>query len=164
MKLLPSWIREFVNIPVDDRQLADDLTMAGISVEGIDETRLQRLRSRHHPQSRRRHEPLRRRARCAAVYNVDLKSIAPKLRSTGRQTSASIFGPEQCARYSSRIVRGVTIKPSPEYISRRLTLLGRVPSTTPPTPPTTRCRNSGIPRTPSISTSSKEQDRCSPRQ
>ena len=35
--------------------------------------------------------------------------------------------PEQCARYSSRIVRGVTIKPSPEDIWRRLTLLGSRP-------------------------------------
>ena len=35
MRLLPSWLREFVTIPADDTKLADDLTMAGISIEGV---------------------------------------------------------------------------------------------------------------------------------
>ena len=35
MKLLPQWIRDFVDLKVDDRQLAEDLTAAGIAVEGI---------------------------------------------------------------------------------------------------------------------------------
>jgi phenylalanyl-tRNA synthetase beta chain len=34
MKLSPLWIREFVELSVDDRRLADDLTAAGIAVEG----------------------------------------------------------------------------------------------------------------------------------
>jgi len=35
MKLSPQWIREFVQLSVDDRRLAGDLTAAGIAVEGI---------------------------------------------------------------------------------------------------------------------------------
>src|ERR1700733_7267985 len=35
MKLSPQWIREFVELAVDDRRLAEDLTGAGIAVEGI---------------------------------------------------------------------------------------------------------------------------------
>src|SRR3982751_5119700 len=35
MKLSPQWIRDFVNVPVDDRRLAEDLTGIGIAVEGI---------------------------------------------------------------------------------------------------------------------------------
>ena len=35
MKLSPAWIREFVQLSVDDRRLAEDLTAAGIAVEGI---------------------------------------------------------------------------------------------------------------------------------
>ena len=129
MKLLPSWIRDFVDLEVDDRQLADDLSMAGISVEGIDEhdgysiyevdITTNRVDAMNHYGVARE---------CAAIYNVDLKSIAPKLRSTGDANfRIYIQAPEQCARYSARIVRGVTIKPSPEYISRRLTLLGSRP-------------------------------------
>jgi phenylalanyl-tRNA synthetase beta chain len=35
MKLSPQWIRDFVDLPVDDRRLAEDLTSIGIAVEGI---------------------------------------------------------------------------------------------------------------------------------
>src|SRR6202007_697099 len=35
MKLSSNWIRDFVDLNVDDRRLAEDLTNVGISVEGI---------------------------------------------------------------------------------------------------------------------------------
>ena len=35
MKIIPSWLREFVSVPADDRQLAEDLTLIGIAVESI---------------------------------------------------------------------------------------------------------------------------------
>src|SRR5205814_10031368 len=35
MKLSAQWIRDFVDLSVDDRRLADDLTNVGIGVEGI---------------------------------------------------------------------------------------------------------------------------------
>src|ERR1700747_926073 len=35
MKLSPQWIREFVDLAVDDQRLAEDLTGVGIAVEGI---------------------------------------------------------------------------------------------------------------------------------
>jgi hypothetical protein len=35
MKLSSQWVREFVELKVDNRQLAEDLTAAGIAVEAI---------------------------------------------------------------------------------------------------------------------------------
>src|SRR5579883_40821 len=144
MKLLPSWIRDFVELDVDDHQLADDLSMAGISVEGIDEhdgysiyevdITTNRVDAMNHYGVARE---------CAAIYDVDLKRISPVILNEGvgrisgapesknlkRAEGASSFriyiqAPDECARYSARIVRGVTIRQSPEYIARRLTLLG----------------------------------------
>ena len=77
MRLLPSWLREFVNIPVDDTKLADDLAMAGISVEGviseggetvydIDITPNRVDAMNHYGVARD----------CAAVYNSDVKPSA----------------------------------------------------------------------------------------
>ena len=37
MRILPAWLREFVDVPADDRQLAEDLTSAGIAVESVEE-------------------------------------------------------------------------------------------------------------------------------
>src|SRR5271170_4093998 len=34
MKISPQWVREFVELAVDDRRLAEDLTGVGIAVEG----------------------------------------------------------------------------------------------------------------------------------
>src|SRR6202011_6278933 len=35
MKISPEWVREFVELAVDDQRLAEDLTAVGIAVEGI---------------------------------------------------------------------------------------------------------------------------------
>jgi phenylalanyl-tRNA synthetase beta chain len=35
MKISPQWVREFVDLTIDDRRLAEDLTSVGIAVEGI---------------------------------------------------------------------------------------------------------------------------------
>src|SRR5258708_33879737 len=35
MKISPHWLRDFVDIPVDYARLADELTLAGVAVEGI---------------------------------------------------------------------------------------------------------------------------------
>ena len=35
MKISPQWVREFVELAVNDRRLAEDLTGVGIAVEGI---------------------------------------------------------------------------------------------------------------------------------
>jgi phenylalanyl-tRNA synthetase beta chain len=35
MKISPQWVRDFVDVPVDDQRLAEDLTAVGIAVEGI---------------------------------------------------------------------------------------------------------------------------------
>ena len=37
VRILPAWLREFVNVAADDRQLAEDLTSAGIAVESVQE-------------------------------------------------------------------------------------------------------------------------------
>jgi phenylalanyl-tRNA synthetase beta chain len=35
MKISPQWVREFVDLTVDDRRLAEDLTAVGMAVEGV---------------------------------------------------------------------------------------------------------------------------------
>ncbi|MGI9104565.1 MAG: phenylalanine--tRNA ligase subunit beta [Terriglobales bacterium] len=136
MKILPSWLREFVDIPVDDRKLADDLTLAGISVESVagDGARIvydvdftpNRVDAMNHYGVARD---------CAAIYDKELKPIAPKLPVEGSRAKSALEGerapsfkieiddPQGCARYTARVIRGLKIAPSPEKISHRLELL-----------------------------------------
>ena len=130
MLLLPSWLREFVNIPVDDTRLADDLTMAGISIEGVTSENGHTVYDVDITPNRvdaMNHYGVAR--DCAAVYNVDLKSAKADLpKGEGKATfPIEIADAEGCARYTSRILRGVTIKPSPQRVAERLTLLGSRP-------------------------------------
>src|ERR1017187_977465 len=90
MRILPAWLREFVNITADDRQLAEDLTSAGIAVESVTEehgstiyemdpttTRLAAL------------NPSGGAREAAAIYGAELKPFEPKLPSSDRGPSTA---------------------------------------------------------------------------
>ena len=142
MRILPVWLREFVNVAADDRQLAEDLTSAGIAVESIGEEHGATIYEMDLTTNRvdaMNHYGVAREA--SAIYGVELKPLAPKLpppsSNPGSGTFMTPYGPtttsgfpiiiedaEGCARYTARVIRGVKIGPSPEYITRRLELLG----------------------------------------
>jgi phenylalanyl-tRNA synthetase beta chain len=189
MRILPAWLREFVNVAADDRQLAEDLTSAGIAVESVGEEQGATVYEMDLTTNRvdaMNHYGVAREA--SAIYGVELKKFEPKLASlerdpstpasesttpplrmtpergdadsspslgmttetagsfdklrTGSSTPAAKTGPpplrmtpaetfsiviedvEGCARYTARIIRGMKIGPSPEYIAKRLELLG----------------------------------------
>ena len=126
MKISPNWLREFVDVKADERKLAQDLTRAGLAVEGVSgsgadtvfemEITTNRVDAMNHYGVARE---------CAAIYNAELKPLAAKLpRALGKpEFSIEIKDPELCARFSARIVRGVTIKASPRAVAERLELL-----------------------------------------
>jgi phenylalanyl-tRNA synthetase beta subunit len=77
MKLSADWIRDFVEISVDDRRLAEDLTNVGIGVEGIigtgADTVFEVEIGTNRPDAMN-HYGVSREA--AAVYGVELKALA----------------------------------------------------------------------------------------
>jgi phenylalanyl-tRNA synthetase beta chain len=142
MRILPAWLREFVDIKADDRQLAEDLTSAGIAVESVAEEHGATIFEMDLTTNRvdaMNHYGVAREA--AAIYGVELKPFEPKLpRNAGVSAPVAKGGPppvgmttnfpiviedaEGCARYTARIIRGVKIGPSPERVVKRLELLG----------------------------------------
>ncbi len=146
MRILPAWLREFVDVPADNRQLAEDLTSAGIAVESVEEEDGNTFYEMDLTTNRvdaMNHYGVAREA--SAIYNVALKPIEPKLPGTadlsapasnggappvGMTSAMGAFFPiviedaEGCARYTARIVRNVKIGPSPELVVKRLELLG----------------------------------------
>jgi phenylalanyl-tRNA synthetase beta chain len=130
MKILPSWIRDFVEVRDDDHSLAEALTLAGVSIEsfygeGADlayeaEITTNRVDAMNHYGIARE---------VSAIYDVDLKPLAPKLPSAKAKSkfAIEIEDPQGCARYTARIVRNVKIAPSPAKIARRLELIDQRP-------------------------------------
>ncbi len=128
MKILPSWLREFVDIPADDRKLADDLTLAGISVESVEGEGARTVYDVDFTPNRvdaMNHYGVAR--DCAAIYDRDLKPIetgVARVTDPSHTFEIQIEDPQGCARYTARIIRGVKIAASPDNIAQRLELLG----------------------------------------
>ena len=67
-------------------------------------------------------------------------------------TSVRVDDLELCPRFTARVVTGIQVGPSPQWLARRLNWPVCDPSTTWSTPPTTSCWSSGSPPTPTTST------------
>lgn len=126
MKLSPQWLREFVDVKVDNRRLAEDLTNVGIAVEGISGEGEQMVFDAEITPNRpdaMNHYGVAREA--SAIYNLPLKPIQPKLPKvrSAADFPITVEEPELCPRFSARVIRGVSIKPSPAKIAERLALV-----------------------------------------
>ncbi len=144
MKLSSQWIRDFVDLTVDDHRLAEDLTNVGISVEGISgsgaDTVFEMEIGTNRPDAMNHYGVARE---AAAIYHLPLKPLSagsdksPLLAKSARNgapgaSHAASFPiiveePALCPRFSARVIRGTHIKPSPRKIARRLQLLDQRP-------------------------------------
>ena len=130
MKLSSQWVREFADLKVDNRQLADDLTAAGIAVEAIagegENTVFEMEIGTNRPDAMNHYGVARE---AAAIYNLLLRPIAPKLPDPG---SAAAFPIEiqdatGCVRFTARVACDVRVAPSATRIAQRLALIDQRP-------------------------------------
>jgi phenylalanyl-tRNA synthetase beta chain len=130
MKLSPQWIRDFVDLAVDDRRLAEDLTAVGMAVEGINGTgsdaAFEMEIGTNRPDAMNHYGVARE---AAAIYDLPLKVLTPKLPSSRGEANFPIHveEPQLCPRFSARAIHGTRIKSSPEKIAHRLQLLDHRP-------------------------------------
>jgi phenylalanyl-tRNA synthetase beta chain len=130
MKISPRWLRDFVDLPVDYAQLADELTLAGIAVEGIsgegDDTVFEMDITTNRPDAMNHYGVARE---ASALYDLSLRPIQPKLPpSQGKsEVTIDIQEPGLCPRFTAREIRGSVIRPSLPNIASRLQLLDQRP-------------------------------------
>ncbi len=124
MRISPTWLREFVDLKVNETQLADELTLAGVAVESVKEMDGQTLFEMeigtNRPDAMCHYGVARE---CSAIYDIALKPIAPKLpkaKPAAIPVPVEIQDAKGCARYTVRVVRNVKIAPSPAKILARL--------------------------------------------
>jgi len=134
MKLSPQWIRDFVDLTVDNRRLAEDLTNVGLGVEGIEgsgaDTIFEMEIGTNRPDAMNHYGVARE---AAAIYDLPLKQLSALSSQLSAKASHDapfpiiVEEPELCPRFSTRVIRGTHIKPSPEKIAHRLQLLDQRP-------------------------------------
>ena len=116
-----AWLREHVEITVEPRRLADDLTLVGLAVDAVEGDGDQAILEFDITTNRVDCMNVRGVAREAAViYGLQLKPLATELGETGPPAAqalrVAIEAPELCPRFCARIL-DVRIGPAPENLA-----------------------------------------------
>jgi phenylalanyl-tRNA synthetase beta chain len=116
MKILTKWLRAYLSdLPVDDVQLAEDLTLRGIAVEGIYDLgdgngSLYEMDITTNRVDAMNHYGVAREA--AAIYGLALAELPhelPPARPSGQAFPVRIEAESECGRFTARVLRGITI-------------------------------------------------------
>jgi len=129
MKILTKWLRAYLpGLTVDDRQLAEDLTLRGIAVEGnyplgerngsIDNGSVYEMDITTNRVDAMNHYGIAREA--AAVYGLKLPELhfaLPKVRPAANAFPVRIEAEDACGRFTARVLRDVTIGESRDWFA-----------------------------------------------
>jgi phenylalanyl-tRNA synthetase beta chain len=124
MRILTKWLRAYLpELPVSDAQLAEDLTLRGIAVEGIfdlgpNNGSLYEMDITTNRVDAMNHYGIAREA--ATIYGVALKpldSTLPASQPTAKPYSVKIEAEDACGRFTARVLRGITIGNSRDWFS-----------------------------------------------
>src|SRR5438270_8328913 len=132
MEISYNWLRELTDVSLPPRELAERLTMAGLAVDAVREAGEDFVLEFDLPSNRPdclSHLGIAREAAALAGVGVRLPELTAK-NVAGRAeefTSVEIEDARLCPRYAARVVRGVKIAPSPEWLARRLQAIGQRP-------------------------------------
>ncbi|HEV8580212.1 MAG TPA: phenylalanine--tRNA ligase subunit beta [Thermoanaerobaculia bacterium] len=129
MEFSASWLAEYVDLPADVGDLQRRLTEAGLNVEGLSvhdgDTVLDVEVTTNRPDCMN-HFGLAREV--AVIYGRPLRRPPASLAETAERSADAahvvIEDYEGCPRFAARVVRGVRIGPSPEWLRRRLESIG----------------------------------------
>jgi len=130
MKILYNWLKEFVDVTAPPAEVRSRLSLAGIDVGGVEESPAGPLLDADLTINRPDclgHYGIAREV--AALYRLRLKPVTPKLKEAAEKVAAvtrvEIESPELCGRYTARVIRGVKVAPSPDWLRQRLEALGQ---------------------------------------
>ncbi|MGH9934788.1 MAG: phenylalanine--tRNA ligase subunit beta, partial [Blastocatellia bacterium] len=130
MKISYNWLKELVDIDLPPRDLAVKLTMAGLAVDAVEfygsDSILEFDLTSNRPDCLS-HLGVARET--AAVLEKTMRAPEVKISEaktkTSDVTSVEILNPGLCPRYTARVIKGVKIGPSPDWLVERLEALGQ---------------------------------------
>ena len=133
MKILSSWLRSYLpKFEITDRQLADDLTLRGIAVEGVFDLgasgSLFEMDITTNRVDAMNHYGIAREA--ATIYGLKLLDLNPKLsqaKPAAKRYPIQIEEPTLCGRFTARVLRNITIRQSTGFVAERFRLLEQKP-------------------------------------
>ncbi|MFA5149707.1 MAG: phenylalanine--tRNA ligase subunit beta [Candidatus Omnitrophota bacterium] len=127
MKVTYNWLKEFVDIKIPAKELADKLTMAGLEVVSLEEKAGDFVLEIEITSNRPDWLSVLGVAReVAAITRRELKAKNPKpeTKIAKGNLRIEIENKKDCFLYTARIIRGIKVGPSPEWLRKRLELVG----------------------------------------
>jgi phenylalanyl-tRNA synthetase beta chain len=135
MKVLTTWLRSYLpELPVSDAQLAEDLTLRGIAVEGVFDLAPQHgagagalfeMDITTNRVDAMNHYGIAREA--ATIYGLALKPLEVGLPAAAAgpvyPVSMEADAKALCGRFTARVLRGITVQPSSGVVAERFRML-----------------------------------------
>lgn len=129
MKVSINWLKEFADISASPYEVKRTLTDVGLGVESVStegETAILDVEVTTNRPDCLSHYGIAR--EISTAYRLPLKRVEVVLKEDGppvtEQISIEIRDPDLCARYCARLIRDVLVKPSPDWLVRRLAAAG----------------------------------------
>ena len=130
MKVVYPWLKDFVDVAVTPEELASRLALAGTNIGAVENgphgAALDAEVTSNRPDCLGMLGIARE---VAAVYKLPLKFTAPKPKESatakaGDAVNVKIEAQDLCGRFTARVIRGVKIQPSPDWLRTRLEAAG----------------------------------------
>jgi len=127
-----NWLRELTETHLMPAELRERLTMVGLAIDAVEEIEGDSVLDVEVPSNRPdclSHIGIAREVSVIEQSKVQVPaSRIPKSEGkTSDFSSVEIQAPDLCPRYTARIVRGVKIGPSPDWLRKRLAEIGQRP-------------------------------------
>ena len=132
MKVTYNWLKDFVEIKIPARRLADKLTMAGLEVVSLEEKAGDWVFEIEVTSNRpdclsvvgvAREVAAATNAKCK-MQNAKLQCKIKNLSSGQDKLKVYIANKKDCPLYTAKVIRGVKVGPSPQWLRQRLELVG----------------------------------------
>lgn len=132
MKITYNWLKDFMEIKIPAKALADKLTMAGLEVKSIEERDGDFVFEIEITSNRPDWLSVVGVAReVAAVTNAKRKAPCVKpqfkiknFKRTGNDFKIEIEDKKDCPKYSAKVIKNVIVGPSPDWLRKKLELIG----------------------------------------
>jgi len=127
-----NWLNELTGTILTPIELREALTMVGLAIDAIEDQGSDSIIDVEVPSNRPdclSHIGIAREVAVIESGQITFPSAKPVI-VRGRAedfTSVEILAPDLCPRYAARIVRGVKIAPSPDWLAKRLEAIGQRP-------------------------------------
>jgi phenylalanyl-tRNA synthetase beta chain len=127
-----NWLRDLTGTTLTPLELRERLTMVGLAIDAVEEIEGDSVLDVEVPSNRPdclSHLGIAREVSVIEKSTVHRpESTVPKTEGKAADfTAVEIKDPDLCPRYAARIVRGVKIAPSPDWLAKRLGEIGQRP-------------------------------------